>query len=387
MGAETRVLHAVVNMNRGGAETLIMNLYRRIDRTRVQFDFLTCREGVFDDEIRSLGGKIHRIPWITDAGPVGYVRALDQFFAGDGRRYGIVHAHMDRMSGWVLRAARRAGVPVRIAHSHSTKVEGGALARLYKWASGRLIDPNATDRFACSEAAAVSLFAHRAGEAKLIRNAVDCGALAFDPDVRRAVRAELGLLPGQLAVCHVGRFHPAKNHAFLIDLFAGLTEERPDAVLLLMGDGPLKKDIVRRIEAASLESRVRLLGVRGDIARLLAAMDVMVFPSLHEGLPVALIEAQSAGLPCVVSDRVTEEADLKIGLVTRIPLEAPADRWIRAIKEAAAIADAVHVRREAAEQVRRRGYDIGAVAAELADYYGQAFLRQTSGPTETRRIV
>jgi len=164
MGTETRVLHAVVNMNRGGAETLIMNLYRRIDRKRLQFDFLTCREGVYDDEIRALGGVVHRVPWVTEAGPLGYARALDRFFAEHGH-YRIVHAHMDRMSGWVLRAARRAGIPVRIAHSHNTKSEGNALIRLYKWASGRLIEANATDRFACSEAAAAWLFGGRASEA------------------------------------------------------------------------------------------------------------------------------------------------------------------------------------------------------------------------------
>jgi glycosyltransferase involved in cell wall biosynthesis len=384
MGAEIRVLHAVVNMNRGGAETLIMNLHRNIDRTRVQFDFLTCREGEFDDEIVRLGGNIYRVPWIADAGPVGYARALDHFFAGEGRRYGIVHAHMDRMSGWVLRAARRAGVPVRIAHSHNTRSEGGPLARLYKWASGRLIAANATDRFACSEAAAEWLFGVRSAEARLIRNAIDCSAFAFDPDIRRETRAELGLSPGQLAVCHVGRFSPQKNHAFLIDLFARLAAERPDAVLLLAGDGPLKADIVRRIEAASLDGRVRLLGVRGDMPRLLAAMDVMVFPSLHEGLPMALIEAQTAGLPCVISDRITKEADLGIGLVTRLSLAAPAESWISAIRETT---DARHPRRAAAEQVRRRGYDIGGVAAELAEYYGQASRRPASGPAGTRRSV
>jgi len=386
MEAEIRVLHAVVNMNRGGAETLIMNLYRKLDRTRVRFDFLTCREGAFDDEIVRLGGKIHRVPWITDAGPVGYARALDRFFAEEGRNYPIVHAHMDRMSGWVLRAARRAGVPVRIAHSHNTRSEGGPLERLYKWASGRLIAGSATDRFACSEAAADWLFGVRSAEARLIRNAIDCAAYAFDPEVRRAMRAELDLKPGQLAVCHIGRFSPQKNHAFLIDLFARLAAERPDAALMLAGDGPLKADIVRRIEAAGLGGRIRLLGVRGDIPRLLAAMDVMVFPSLHEGLPVALIEAQAAGLPCVISDRITAEADIGIGLVTRLPLEAPAERWLRAIERGAAGAESGLSRRMAAEQAHRRGWDIAGVAAELADYYGQAILRRASGPAGMRRI-
>lgn len=386
MGTETRVLHAVVNMNRGGAETLLMNLYRRIDRTRLQFDFLTCREGVYDDEIRALGGIIHRIPWVTEAGPLGYMRALDRFFAGNGH-YRIVHAHMDRMSSWVLRAARRAGIPVRIAHSHNTKSEGGPLTKLYKWASGRLIAGSATDRLACSEAAAAWLFGSRASEARLVRNAVDCSALAFDPETRWAVRAELDLRPGQIAVCHVGRFSPQKNHAFLIDLFANLTAERPEAVLLLIGDGPLRHDIARRAEDAGIGDCVRFLGARGDVARLLAGMDVMVFPSLHEGLPLALIEAQGAGLPCVVSDRVTAEADLGIGFMTRLPLEAPADRWIRAIGEAASFADAHRLRRNAADEVRRRGYDIREAAAELAEYYGQACRGPAARPPEARKIV
>ena len=386
MGTAIRVLHAVVNMNRGGAETLIMNLYRRIDRSRLQFDFLTCREGVYDDEIRALGGIVHRVPWITEAGPVGYVRALDRFFA-EHRHYRIVHAHMDRMSGWVLRAARRAGVPVRIAHSHNTRSEGGPLARLFKWASGRLVAPNATGRLACSEAAAVWLFGDRAKEARIIRNAVDCGALAFDPEIRRAVREELDLGPGQLAVCHVGRFTPQKNHAFLIGLFARLAAERPDAMLLLIGDGPLREATARRAEAAGIADRVRFLGVRGDVARLLAAMDVMVFPSLHEGLPLSLIEAQAAGLPCVISDRVTAEADLGIGLVARLPLEAPHDAWIRGILRAAAAAEPPLARLKAADEVRRRGYDIGEAAEELAGYYGQACGDFTARLAEARRVV
>lgn len=387
MGTKARILHAVVNMNRGGAETLIMNLYRRIDRTRIQFDFLTCREGEFDDEIRALGGMVHRIPWVKDAGHFGYQRALDEFFT-EHHRYPVVHAHMDRMSGWVLKAARRAGIPVRIAHSHNTRSEGGTAVRLYKWAAGRHILPNATDLAACSEAAAAWLFGRQAAAARLIRNAVDCSAFAFAPQVRQEMRAQLRLNPGQLAVFHAGRFNRQKNHTYLIDLFAQLTFVRPDAVLFLAGAGPLRDEIERQADDAGLSERVRFLGVRSDIPQLMQAMDVMVFPSLHEGLPVTLIEAQSASLPCVVSDRVTAEADLGLGLMTRLPLEAPQSHWLAAIEQAAAGCTAEEREHlDAAAKVRERGYDIDAAAADLADYYGQVILRRTAHPPKARRSV
>ncbi|MDQ0217495.1 glycosyltransferase family 1 protein [Peribacillus cavernae] len=319
MGNPLRILHVVVNMNRGGAETLIMNLYRNIDRSKVQFDFLTCKEGVFDQEIISMGGKIHRIPYVTEVGHTGYIKKLDQFFQTNAD-YKIIHSHMDKMSGFILRAAKKVGIPVRIAHSHSTKSEGGAVSNLYKWFAGNNIKHYATHLYACSNAAAKWLFKDKEDKAFILKNGIECNKFQFSLDVRNQVRNELKLDEESMLIGHVGRFSHPKNHLFLLEVFAQLIEVQPNATLILVGEGALKEKIEEKIKGLHLEENVKLLGIREDIHLLLQAFDVFVFPSLYEGLPVTLIEAQGAGLPCLISDTITEEADMGIGLVKSLPL-------------------------------------------------------------------
>jgi len=359
-----RVLHAVVNMNRGGAETLLMNLYRNLNRAEVQFDFLTSRPGVFDEEIAAMGGVVHRIPYVTDLGHRAYVRELRRFFERHSQ-YRIVHAHMDKMSGAVLAAAKKSGVPVRIAHSHNTMSEGGVAARLYKWAVGRQISSSATERVACSRAAARWLFGSRAAEAAIMRNGIEGGRFAFDPLVREQVRRELGIAETTFVVGHVGRFLRQKNHAYLIERFAELQAQVADSALVLAGDGPLRPDIERKARELGLGDKVRFLGVRGDVDRLMQSFDAFVFPSFHEGLPVTLVEAQAAGLPCIVSDAVTEEADLGLGLVAFFPLKSPAE-WVRRMKAAA---ERRSDRTIPADGLGRRGYDIAETARWAEQYY------------------
>lgn len=245
MGTPLRVLHVVVNMNRGGAETLIMNLYRNIDRSKVQFDFLTCKEGVFDKEIVKLGGEVHRIPYVTDVGHRGYIKALNTFF-NSHPQYKIIHSHMDKMSGFVLRSAKKARVPVRIAHSHSTSSEGGAIAKIYKWYAGAFITSCATHFLACSVAAAQWLFANRESATKILKNGIECDEFTFNPDIRAQVRKELNLHGDVFVIGHVGRFAHPKNHTFLIDIFAQLIEYRPNSILLLVGDGPLRLEMKKK---------------------------------------------------------------------------------------------------------------------------------------------
>lgn len=245
MGTPLRVLHVVVNMNRGGAETLIMNLYRNIDRSKVQFDFLTCKEGVFDEEIVKLGGKVHRISYVTDVGHRGYIKALNTFFSSHPQ-YKIVHSHMDKMSGLVLRSAKKARVPVRIAHSHNTSSEGGATAKIYKWYAGKSIGTCATHLLACSNAAARWLFADKADTAKILKNGIDCDRFLFRPEIRKQVRKELQIEQEAFVIGHVGRFAYQKNHTYLIDLFAQLTQFRPNSILLLAGEGPLRLEMEKK---------------------------------------------------------------------------------------------------------------------------------------------
>ncbi|OCT11039.1 glycosyl transferase family 1 [Paenibacillus pectinilyticus] len=364
MGDPIRILHVVVNMNRGGAETLLMNLYRNVDRTKIQFDFLTCKAGAYDVEIRELGGVIHRIPYVTDIGHKRYIQALDQFFA-DEANYKIVHAHMDKMSGFILRSAKKARIPIRIAHSHNTSSEGGLTAKAYKWFAGTFIASCATHFLACSNKAAQWLFASKRSKVMLLKNGIESDQFAYSPMVRKQIRRELQLSPDAYVIGHVGRFTHQKNHTYLLELFARMQQEKPDAVLVLVGDGPLREEIEQKAEALQLQHKVKFLGVRSDIAQLLQGFDMFVFPSLHEGLPVTLIEAQGAGLPCVISDEITEEVDMGIHLVDRLPLNNQ-EVWIQRMKQVMASNGSRHI---PALSLSNQGYDIRNTAAWTEGFY------------------
>ncbi|MFD0961394.1 glycosyltransferase family 1 protein [Paenibacillus chungangensis] len=364
MGSVITVLQAAVNMNRGGAETLLMNLYRHIDRSKVQFHFLTCREGCYDDEIRSLGGVIHRIPYIDKIGPYAYRAALKQFFTEYGYQYQVVHSHMDRMSGLVLYAAKQAGVPVRIAHSHNTRSEGSLAAKLYKRYASLYIGFAATHRFACSEEAGKWLFPWKRREVQLLKNGIMSDMFAYRPLVRHEVRKELGIAEGTIVLGHVGRFNEQKNHALLLDIFRSWLRRNVNSCLLLAGEGPLRLAMEEKARSLDMSENVKFLGVRSDIERLMQAFDAFVFPSRHEGLPVTLIEAQAAGLPCIVSDTITREVDLGMGLVT-----FHANGSLREYEEAIQSVSGRERRMDTQAELYRCGYDIRETAAWLQQYY------------------
>lgn len=364
MGDPIRILHVVVNMNRGGAETLLMNLYRNMDRSKVQFDFLTSKVGAYDAEIMEMGGTIHRIPYVSDIGHTKYIQALDQFFT-ENPNYKIVHAHMDKMSGFVLRSAKKAGAPIRIAHSHSTRSEGGILSKSYKWVAGKFIAPNTTHFIACSTNAAKWLFSGRENKAIVLKNGIECEKFEFSPEIRQQVRQELKLNKDSIVMGHVGRFNVPKNHSFLIEVFAEMNKDKPDTLLVLVGDGPLRPEIEKKVMALNLQSKVRFLGVRSDITRLLQAFDMFVFPSLHEGLPVTLIEAQGAGLPCLISEEITQEVDMGINLVERLSL-ADKQVWVDQMKRVIA---RNMPRQIPALSLSNKGYDIKNTAAWTEGFY------------------
>ncbi|TQS74135.1 glycosyltransferase family 1 protein [Ornithinibacillus gellani] len=366
MGGPLRVLHVVVNMNRGGAETLIMNLYRNMDRNRIQFDFLTCRDGAYDQEIQALGGRLYQIPYVTDIGHSAFLKKVCHFLQMHPQ-YKVVHSHLDKMSGIVLQAAKRAKVPIRIAHSHNTESEGGLAAKLYKWYAGSLVQGAATHYYACSDQAAKWMFGAKAKQASILKNGVDVEQFQFSEANRIQMRRLLDIASDQLVVGHVGRFNRQKNHLFLLTIFAEIIKKHPNAILLLIGDGDQRVKIEQRINALGLESQVKLLGIRDDIAELLQAIDIFIFPSFHEGLPVTLVEAQSAGLPCLISNRITSEVDLGIGLLQQLPLSDP-ERWVSAAVQLLRNQPSRYIH---PQQVEKQGYDIKRTA-KLEE---QAYLR------------
>lgn len=322
-----RVLHVVVNMNRGGTETLLMNLYRNIDRKKIQFDFLTFKPGVFDQEIKDLGGRIYHIPYITDVGHFQFTNMLEYFFRLHND-YKIVHVHMDKMSGFILRFAKKANIPIRIAHSHNTESEGNMLVKLYKWYGGTFIHKSATHFYACSETAANWLFKKTIKRTQILKNGIEIDKFQFSEEVRKKVREQLAIDESTFVLGHIGRFTQQKNHLYLLDLYKKVHETIPQSILVLVGDGTLRPQIEAKITELQLSTNVILLGIRPDTNRILQAFDVFVFPSLHEGLPVTLLEAQATGLPCVISDVITREVDLGVDLISYVPLN-DTTKWIR----------------------------------------------------------
>ena len=360
MSGPIRILHIVTHMERGGLETMIMNYYRAIDRDRIQFDFLVHRsaEAAYDREIQSLGGTIHRLPPL-DPFSRTYLHALDTFFS-EHEQYRIVHCHLDCMSAIPLKYAKKHGVPVRIAHSHNSdqpKDLKFPLKLYYK----RHIRRYATQLFACGEKAGRWMF--RTDDFRILNNAIDAERYVYDEKTRQRSRAQLGIPSDALVIGHVGRFFSQKNHQFLLKVFAEVAKTNAEAILLLVGDGELRPTIENQAEKSGISDRVRFLGVRPDVPDLLQAMDVFLFPSLFEGLPVSLIEAQAAGLPCLISDRVPIECK-KTEDVCRLSLDADIAQWADTLLDIAR-----RPRKNTLEQIQRSGFDTKHNAGWLADYY------------------
>jgi glycosyltransferase involved in cell wall biosynthesis len=327
-----RVVHVLGGMVRAGVETWLMNVLRRLDRRRFQLDLLVHAAGpcAYDDEARSLGARLISCP--QPQRPWRYVPQLWRALRDNGP-YDAVHSHVHHFSGVVLEVARQAGIRIRVAHSHIALLDRGSgpLRRLYLDAAGSWLRRNATAGFAASGMAAVELF----GEDwrldprwSILPCGIDVGPFAAHPD-RTALRRELGIPERALVLGHVGRFDAQKNHHLLVEIAAATARRRPDAHLLMIGEGPLRAEIAAL--AARLGVAATCTGSRPDIPRLMAAMDVFVFPSRFEGLGVAMVEAQAAGLPVVASRVVPPEATVVPDAVVRLALDDRPERWAEAI--------------------------------------------------------
>lgn len=326
MSKPIRILEVVNIMDRAGLETMLMNHYRHMDRDLVQLDFLTHRPaaGAYDEEICGLGGRVFRAPRLYPQNCLAYRRYMRAFFAE--HEYPVVHSHIDAMSAFPLAMARSCGVTVRVAHSHSDSVDRDAKYPVKEIARKRL--PSiATHYWACSEAAGAFLF----GESNrqrihVVKNAIDLSSFAFDSAARASARVELGVANGQTVIGHVGRFSAVKNQAFLVNVLAAAIAGGEDAVLAFVGDGELRDKVEQEAASAGLSTRIRFLGLRDDVARLMQGFDVLAFPSLHEGIPLTLVEAQASGLPVLVSDKVSAEA-LVLPNCSQMALSEPAAAW------------------------------------------------------------
>lgn len=359
-----RILQVVTAMNRGGLETMLMNYYRQLAKGGIQFDFMVHRaeKGSYDDEIAALGGRRYVMPAIRPGGYRAYFEALRSFFE-EHREYGIVHAHLNENSAFVLKAAREAGLTGLIAHSHMSDLEWDYKLPFRLYARAVLRSQPGLP-MACSARAGEWLYGRDTsgrGTPVVLPNAVDLSEYVRDDSVRLAVRRELNA-ENRLVLGHVGRFCRQKNHAFLLHVFREVLAENGGALLLLAGDGPLRSSSMALAEKLGISENVVFLGLRDDISRLLQGMDLFLMPSRYEGLPLALVEAQAAGLRCVVSDAITREADLT-GNVVFIPLKAPLSEWSRQISGMSTDRTDTHA------AISAQGYDCGQQALRLEQLY------------------
>lgn len=363
-----RVLQVIGHMNRGGAETMIMNLYRNVDRNRVQFDFVEhSREtAAFDDEILSLGGKIYRCPRYIGKNHLAYAKWWKDFFDKHAGEYWIVHGHIGSTASIYLGIAKYYGL-FTIAHSHNTDGAFSIYAVLYKLLSYRTRSI-ADFFFACSVQAGIDRFGVRITKQKdryrVLNNAIDTTAFAFNGMVRKQMRDGLSLTNGDYVLGHVGRFMEQKKHGFIIDVFSEIVKREPNAKLLLVGDGPLRKQIEDKATVLGLEDRVVFTGIRSDVAELMQAMDVLVFPSKNEGLPVTLVEAQTSGLPCVISDSIPRDAVITKNLVTTLSLQDSPTKWAEHV-----LSRKQEIRYDHSEEVKAAGFDIHETAKWLEEFY------------------
>lgn len=360
MGEPIRVLHVVTYMGRGGLETMLMNYYRHIDRNRVQFDFLVHRDfkADYDDEILSLGGKIYHVSKLNPFS-FHYHHELNNFFKNHSE-YKIVHVHQDCLSSFALKAAKRNHVSIRIAHSHSSSQDRN-LKYLLKRYFMRNISKYATHLFACGNEAGDWMF--RGSNYQIVRNAIDVSSFTFNQKLRNKLRNSFDI-HDNLVIGHVGRFNYPKNHDFIIDIFNEVHRINKNTKLILIGTGELEESIKEKVNNLHLKDNVMFLGNRNDVNQLMQAMDIFVFPSHYEGLPVTLVEAQASDLFIVKSNNVPSQCIITPNVLS-LSLNLTAKEWAQQILD-------IHYQRgNTSRYIKDAGYDIKKNSQWLQDFYIQ----------------
>ncbi|KHF31810.1 putative glycosyltransferase EpsF [Paenibacillus sp. P1XP2] len=365
MESPIRILHVLGRLNRGGAETMVMNLYRNIDRSKVQFDFIihTNDKCDYEDEILSLGGIIYSIPQFNGKNYLQYKKAWHHFFKLHPE-YKLIHGHVRSTASIYLLIAKKYGL-ISIAHSHSIS-SGEGVTAFVKNILQYPIRFIADYLFACSKSAGQWLFGKKVFKKKnfiILKNAIDSQQYSYDEIKRKKIRQELKV-EDKFVIGHIGRFSPSKNHDLLIDIFNAVHTRNKNSVLLMVGDGALRSSIEKRVSDLGLMDSVIFLGVRSDIPDLLQAIDFFLFPSLFEGLGIVVIEAQAAGIRCLVSNVIPEEAYIT-NLIESLPLNSSIDEWTERILTNSSKISRKCMKRE----IENSGYDIHHTVHWLQNFY------------------
>lgn len=360
MEDKIRILHVVTTMNRGGLETMIMNYYRHIDKSKIQFDFLVHRdfEADYDQEIKQLSGHIYHLPRLNPFSR-NYRKEFKQFLKEHS--YQIIHVHQDCLSSIALKVAYKNGVPTRIAHAHSTSQDKN-IKYLIKRFYMRSIPKYATHLFACGKEAGDWMFQGKSYE--IMNNAIDSQNFKYDELLRNNVRKILSIKDDEVVIGHVGRFNYPKNHEFIIDIFHELSQKDKKFKLLLVGTGDLGNKIKEKVKELNLQDKVLFLGNRNDVNELMQTMDIFLFPSHYEGLPVTLVEAQASGLPIIKSNNVPDQCKIT-PYVWSLSLDDHVDTWVNKILEVYESFE----RTDTSKYIKDAGYDINSNVKWLEDFY------------------
>lgn len=372
MGQPVRILHILGNTQLGGAESRIMDLYRHMDRSVVQFDFVvhSKEEGYFNEEIRKLGGRIFRVPRFRVLNYFSYCRAwkklLQEHRDADGRsEFHMIQGHMTSTAAIYLPIARKCGIETTIAHARSAGVDKGLKGILTRFLR-RNLSKKADYLFTCSELAGISVFGKKAveqGRTRFLPNAIDCQKFAPDPLVREKIRKELGI-ENCYVIGHVGRFHYAKNHEYLLRVFAELVKRKTrDYVLLLLGEGSGMEDIRILSRELGIEDKVYFLGNKSNVNDYYQAMDYFVYPSRFEGMPGTIVEAQTAGLRCLMSDTICKEV-IATELVTTRSISEDPGLWADEIEQ-----HLQYQRSSRVDEMKELGFDVHGQAVLMTDFY------------------
>ena len=358
-----RVLQVIGSLYLGGSQTMVMNLYRNIDRNKMQFDFIIDHtvDMDFEEEIKRLGGKIYIMPTFKGYNIVEVVKAWNHFFATHSE-YKVLHSHVRSYASVYLPIAKKYGLKT-VIHSHSTS-NGSGFTALVKQVMQYPLRYQADCYLGCSERAGKWLFGEKVVAGKkfhVLQNAIDITEYQYNEIARDRIRTELGL-DQEILFGHVGRFHESKNPIFLLEVFHQLHYKMPNSKLVMVGDGDLRKQIEEKIFQLGIENDVYLLGTRSDVKEILQAMDCFLFPSCWEGVPVTVVEAQAAGLPCFVSDTVTKNVGVS-ELVHYLPIDQGTEPWVKTI-----IGDKLE-RKNVAQEIKQAGFDITGTSKWLMNLY------------------
>ena len=360
-----KVLQVIGSLNSGGSQSMIMNIYRNIDRKKMQFDFIVDRPDdlLYAEEITELGGKIYFLPQYKLYNHRYFKKSWHQFF-GEHNDYKIIHGHVRSTASIYLKIAKKYGLQT-ISHSHSTS-NGKGIGAIIKKVLQYKIRYVADYFIGCSKDSAQWLFGKRKANSNkciILKNAIDTDKYIYDEILRKKVREEFDVSDGEILIGNIGRFSHMKNHKFLIEIFEKIYEKNNKYKLILVGDGELKEEIRKIVIEKNILDRVVFTGVRRDINRILQAIDIIIMPSKYEGFPVTMVEAQCNGVPCFISDKITSDVCLNSN-ITKISLNETAEKWATIINQ-----NSITREKKVKEKIIAAGYDVRYNAKWIEKFY------------------